>query len=187
MFNKRMLCMCAARCKQKDLDVNSISYNCSMDEQSEQTLARLIRETRVAALGTLHNEEPNLAMVAYSFTEHFSAFYIHVSRLGKHTADMENDPRVSLLITETDDRRADPQTLARVSIRGTAEILLPRSDTGYAQVKQNYLERFPEAEQLFSLGDFNLWKITPKGGSYIAGFGRAFNLVPEALVKVSTL
>jgi heme iron utilization protein len=157
-----------------------------MDEQSEQTLAHLIRETRVAALGTLHEGEPNLAMVAYSFAEDFSAFYIHVSRLGKHTVDMEADPRVSLLITETDDRRADPQTLARVSIHGTAEIL-PRTDPGYAQVKQDYLARFPEAEQLFNLGDFNLWKITPTDGRYVAAFGRAFNLVSEALVKVSTL
>jgi putative heme iron utilization protein len=157
-----------------------------MDEQSEQTLARIIRETRVATLGTVHEGEPNLAMVAYSFAEDFSTFYIHVSRLGKHTTDMENDPRVSLLITETDDHRADPQTLARVSIRGIAEILA-RSDSGYAQVKKNYLERFPEAEQLFSLGDFNFWKITPKGGRFVAGFGRAFNLVAEALRKVSAL
>lgn len=157
-----------------------------MDQQSEQTLARLIRETRVAALDTLHDGEPNLAMVAYSFAEDFSAFYIHVSRLGKHTTDMEKDPHVSLLITETDDRRADPQTLARVSIRGRAEIL-PRTDPGYAQVKKNYLERFPEAEQLFSLGDFNLWKITLKAGRFVAGFGRAFNVVPEALRKISAV
>ena len=156
-----------------------------MDEQSEQTLAHLIRETRVAALGTLQDGEPNLAMVAYSFDENFSAFYVHVSKLGKHTTDVENDPRLSLLITETDDRRADPQTLLRVSIRGTAEIL-SRTNPGYAQVKQNYLERFPEAEHFFSLGDFNLWKITPKSGRFVAGFGRAFNLVSEALAKLST-
>jgi len=161
-------------------------YNYCMDQQSEQTLAKLIRETRIAALGTLHGGEPNLAMVAYSFAEDFSAFYIHVSRLGKHTAGMEADPRVSLLITETDDRRADPQTLARVSIRGTAEIL-PRTEPDYAQVKKNYLERFPEAEQLFQLGDFNIWKIIPKGGRFVAGFGKAFTLVPEALRKVSML
>ena len=79
-----------------------------MDAQSELTLARLIRSTRVAALGTLHDGEPNLAMVAYAFAEDLSAFYILVSRLGKHTADMEANPRVSLLITEADDRRADP-------------------------------------------------------------------------------
>ena len=157
-----------------------------MDQQSERTLAHIIRETRVAALGTLHDGEPNLAMVAYAFAQDFSAFHIHVSKLGKHTTDMENDPRVSLLITETDDGRPDPQTLARVSIRGTVEIL-PRTNAGYAQVKKTYLVRFPEAEQLFSLGDFNPWKITPKGGRFVAGFGRAFNLVPEALKKVSIL
>jgi heme oxygenase (biliverdin-IX-beta and delta-forming) len=156
-----------------------------MDQISEQALARLIRSTRIAALGTLHDGEPNLAMVAYAFAEDISAFYIHVSRLGKHTGDMETDPRVSLLITETDDRRPDPQTLARVAIRGMAA-MLPRSDPGYAQVKTLYLQRFPEAEQFFSLGDFNLWKITPKGGRFVAGFGRAFNLVPEMLRKVSS-
>jgi putative heme iron utilization protein len=99
---------------------------------------------------------------------------------------MENDPRVSLLISEADDHRADPQTLARVSIRGIAEVL-PRRDSGYAEIKSIYLRRFPEAEQLFSLGDFNIWKITPKGGRFVAGFARAFNLVPEALRKVSTM
>jgi heme iron utilization protein len=103
-------------------------------------------------------------MVAYALAKDFSAFYIHVSKLGRYTTDMENDPRVSLLIAETDDRRADPQTLARVSIRGVAEIL-PRANPNYSQVKSLSLERFPEAEQFFSLGDFNIWKITPKGGT----------------------
>jgi putative heme iron utilization protein len=157
-----------------------------MDPQSEKTLARLIRSTRIAALGTLHEGEPNLAMVAYAFAEDFSAFYIHVSKLGKHTTDMETAPRVNLLITATDDRRPDPQTLARVSIRGIADIL-PRTDPGYAQVKKIYLARFPKAEQFFSLGDFNLWRITPKGGRFVAGFGRAFNLVAEVLRKVSSI
>jgi len=157
-----------------------------MDSTSQQTLARLIRSTRIAALGTLHEGEPNLAMVAYAFADDFSAFYIDISKLGKHTTDMENDPRVRLLITETDDHRLDPQTLRRVSLRGMAEIL-PRADPGYAQVKSIYLARFPEAEQLFSLGDFNLWKIMPRGGRFVAGFGRAFNLVPEALKTISSL
>lgn len=155
-----------------------------MDQQSEQTLGPLIRATRVAALGTLHDGEPNLAMVAYAFAGDLSVFYIHISRLGKHTRDMENNPHISLLISEADDRRADPQTLARVSLRGVAEIV-PRNDPDYAQIKKIYLERFPESEQLFSLGDFNLWKITPKAGRFVAGFGRAFNLSPDALKKVS--
>src|SRR5262249_48406547 len=145
---------------QKDWLVNEIFYNESMDELSEQTLARLIRDMRIAALGTIHNGEPNLAMVAVAHESDFSAFYIHVSKLGKHTTDMENDPHVSLLLTEADDHRPDPQTLARISIQGTATVL-PRDGQDYARVKSIYLKRFPEAEQLFSLGDFNLWRITP--------------------------
>ena len=157
-----------------------------MDAQSEQTLAHLIRSTRIAALGTLHDGAPNIAMVAVAFADDFSVFYIHVSRLGKHTRDMEADPRVSLLFTEADDLRADPQTLARFSLNGTAEIV-PRTAQGYEQVRRIYLGRFPQAEQFFSLGDFNIWTIRPKGGRFVAGFARAFNVVPEAFRKVSAL
>ena len=157
-----------------------------MDTTSEQTLVQLLRNTRIAALGTLHDGEPNLAMVAVALESDFSAFYIHISKLGKHTTDMEKDPHASLLFTEADDQRPDPQTLARVSLQGTATIV-PRNDPDYARVKEIYLKRFPEADQLFSLGDFNIWKITPKGGRFVAGFGRAFNLVAEALKKVSAL
>jgi len=157
-----------------------------MDQQSEQILARLIRDTRIASLGTIHDGEPNLAMVAVAVESDFSAFYIHVSKLGKHTADMEKDPHISLLLTEADDQRADPQTLARVSLQGMAE-MVARSALDYLRIKALYLDRFPEAEKLFSLGDFNVWQIRPKGGRFVAGLGRAFNLVPEALRKVSTL
>jgi len=157
-----------------------------MDTQSELKLASLIRGTRVAALGTLHDGEPNLAMVAIAVESDFSAFYIHVSTLGKHTRDMQADPRVSLLLTETDDHRPDPQTLARLSLNGTAE-MLPRTNPHYPQVRHAYLARFPEAEQLFSLGDFNLWRISPKGGRFVAGFAQAFNVVPEVVVRVSAL
>jgi putative heme iron utilization protein len=157
-----------------------------MDAASEQTLARLIRATRLAALGTLHEGEPNVAMVAVACESDFSAFYIHVSQLGKHTRDMENDPHVSLLLTEADDRRPDPQTLARLALQGTATIV-PRDAPEYARIRALYLQRFPEAEQLFGLGDFNIWKITPKRGRFVAGFARAFNLVPDALRKVSKL
>ena len=157
-----------------------------MDLDSEQSLARLLRETRIAALGTIHDGGPNQAMVALAHESDFSAFYIHVSTLGKHTADMQANPLVSLLLVETDDLRPDPQTLARLSIHGTAEVL-PGNGVDYQRVKELYLQDFPEAEQLFLLGDFNLWKITPKSARFVAGFARAFNLVPQALIKVSAI
>ena len=155
-----------------------------MDAQSEKVLAQLIRETRIASLATLRDEAPQASMVAYLPTGDFSVFYIFASRLAQHTVDMQKDKRVSLLICETDDGREDPQTLARVSIRGTAEVI-QNGEPGYTRLKQAYLERFPEAEKLFSLTDFNFWRITPKGGRYVAGFAKAYNITAETLVKVS--
>lgn len=157
-----------------------------MDERTEQALAHLIRNTRTAALGTLHDGAPNLAMVAIAHTDDLSAFYIHVSRLGKHTRDMEADSRVSLLFVETDDHRADPQTLARFSLNGTVDPV-PKTDPNFDMIKHIYLTRFPTAEPLFGFGDFGLWRISPKGGRFVAGFAQAFNITPEALKKISAL
>ena len=58
------------------------------------------------------------SMTLYLPAPDFSAFFVHVSRLAWHTQDMAQDGRVALSIAETDDGRADPFTLMRVSIRG---------------------------------------------------------------------
>jgi putative heme iron utilization protein len=113
-----------------------------------------------------------------------SAFYIFVSRLSQHTTDMQKNKRVSLLICETDDGRPDPQTLARVSIRGSAE-MIENGEPGYTPIKDLYIARFPEAAQLLKLDDFSFWRIRPKGGRYVAGFAKAYNITAETLQKVS--
>lgn len=156
-----------------------------MDAHSEKLLARILRTTRVASLATLRDETPQVSMVAYAAMPDFSAFYIHVSRLAQHTMDMQKNKRVSLLIAETDDGRADPQTLVRVSIRGSAE-MIQNGEPGYTPIKEIYLARFPEAEPLFNLADFSFWRIKPKGGRYVAGFSKAYNITPEALKMASS-
>ncbi len=157
-----------------------------MDSQSEELLAHIIRNTRIAALGTLRDEAPFVSMVTFIAAEDFSAFYLHVSRLAQHTMDMAKDKRVSLLIAEADDGRADPLTLARVSIRGSVD-LLHNDEPAYTSVKNKYLEHFPESEPLFNLPGFEIWCIKPKGGRFVAGFGQAYNLTREALQEVSQL
>ena len=91
-----------------------------MDADARRSLARLIRGTRVAALGTLRRGAPNVSMVAYMPARDFATVWMRLSRLAWHTQDLAVDKRVSLSISETDDGRADPQTLARVTLRGEA-------------------------------------------------------------------
>ena len=133
------------------------------------SLRSLISKERLAHLGTLRNGAPMVSMTLYLPERDFSVFYVHVSRLAWHTQDMAHDPRVALSIAETDDRRADPFTLMRVTIRGEAQ----RIDDG---PKDAWLARFPEQGINFELADFSFWKITPRDARFVAGFGRIHNL-----------
>ncbi|HET7670731.1 MAG TPA: pyridoxamine 5'-phosphate oxidase family protein [Burkholderiales bacterium] len=134
-----------------------------------ELLSRLIRSQRIAHLATLRGEAPMASMTLYMPEPDFSAFYVHVSRLAWHTQDMSRDPRVALSIAETDDGRADPFTLMRVSIRGEAVQVTDGP-------KEAWLARFPAQAINFELADFSFWKITPRDARFVAGFGRIHNL-----------
>jgi len=149
-----------------------------MDNETGRQLASLIRGERIAHLATLRGGAPMVSMTLYMPEHDFSAFYVHVSRLAWHTQDMQQDPRIALSIAETDDRRADPFTLMRVSIRGDA-VQLPQGP------KDAWLVRFPEQAINFELADFSFWRITPRDARFIAGFGRIHNLAAADLIKAA--
>ena len=137
----------------------------------DQDLKRLLLKERIAHLATLRSAAPMASMTLYLPAPDFSAFYVHVSRLAWHTQDMSHDPRVALSISETDDARADPFTLMRVTIRGEAQNL--KDDLS---MKDAWLARFPEQAINFTLADFSFWRIAPKDARFVAGFGRIHNL-----------
>ncbi|HEY5900701.1 MAG TPA: pyridoxamine 5'-phosphate oxidase family protein [Burkholderiales bacterium] len=149
-----------------------------MDVETSRLLSRLVRSERIAHLATLRAGAPMVSMTLYMPAQDFSTFYVHVSRLAWHTQDMLHDARVALSIGETDDRRADPFTLMRVSIRGDARQIADGP-------KEAWLARFPEQAINFQLADFSFWQITPRDARFVAGFGRIHNLSSGELVHAS--
>jgi heme iron utilization protein len=149
-----------------------------VDAESSFLLKQLILKERVAHLGTLRNAAPMVSMTLFMPEHDFSAFYVHVSRLAWHTQDMLHDPRVALSVAESDDRRADPFTLMRVTIRGEA-----------VQISQGpkaaWLERFPKQAINFELADFSFWKITPRDARFVAGFGAIHNISAQELTRIA--
>ena len=148
-----------------------------MDAETGRLLSTLLRAERIAHLATLRGGAPMASMTLYLPERDFSAFYVHVSRLAWHTQDMQQDPRVALSIAETDDRRADPFTLMRISIRGAAAQMA-------GGPKDAWLARFPEQAINFELADFSFWKITPRDARFVAGFGRIHNLSAAELAYI---
>lgn len=143
-----------------------------MDAETRAALENLLLKERIAHLATLRGGAPMASMTLYLPATDFSAFYVHVSRLAWHTQDMQHDARVALSIAQTDDGRADPFTLMRVSIRGNATQLQGENPS----LKSRWLQRFPEQAINFELADFSFWEITPRDARFVAGFGRIHNL-----------
>ena len=144
-------------------------------------LAALLRAERIAHLATIRQGAPMASMTLYLADAGFAAFYVHVSRLAWHTQDMAQDPRVALSIAQTDDGRADPFTLMRVSIRGAAVTLSGEQP----ELKKSWLEKFPEQAINSELADFSFWRIVPRDARFVAGFGRIRNLSAAELAACS--
>ena len=147
-------------------------------------LAGLLRGERIAHLATLRQGAPMASMTLYLPDEGFTAFHVHVSRLAWHTQDMAQDPHVALSIAQTDDGRADPFTLMRLSIRGEA-VQVANGTSGSEALKKAWLARFPEQAINFELADFSFWRIVPRDARFVAGFGRIHNLSAAALAACS--
>jgi len=148
-----------------------------VDVETAQRLKNLLLKERVAHLGTLRGGAPMVSMTLYMPEPDFSAFYVHVSRLAWHTQDMQQDARVALSIAESDDGRADPFTLMRVTIRGEALQVQEEEN----ELKTRWLHRFPEQAINFQLADFSFWRITPRDARFVAGFGKIHNLSAKDL------
>jgi heme iron utilization protein len=146
----------------------------------EETLREVIRQARVASLGTLHRGRPSVSMVPYALLADGGGLVIHVSRLAAHTSDMFADARVSVLVMARETEGLMPQALPRVQIDAEAAPL-EEGTVEHDAARAAYLGRFPEAEPIFGLGDFVLFALRPQSARVIAGFGRAATAGPDAI------
>ncbi|MFV0444690.1 MAG: pyridoxamine 5'-phosphate oxidase family protein [Planctomycetaceae bacterium] len=146
-----------------------------MDHQRLLLVRSLLDHQQVASLGTLHQGRPAVSMTPFAVAPESKSLILHVSGLASHTRDMLTEPGVSLMVMA--DRSPDilPQALPRLTIAGLARVC-DREDAEYAAAKAAYLDRFPDSEMMFSLGDFALFLIEPQSVRVVAGFGQAWSL-----------
>ena len=151
-----------------------------MDNDSKQLLVDLIENSKIASLGTCTDNQPHVSMVSFSVNDNFSEFYILISQLAKHSKNIAQNNKVSLMICQPETEADNPQTLARVSISGRSE-LIKRNKEEYLSAKNNYLMKNSSAEMYFGLGDFQLYKLKIDKARFVAGFAKTFNLSKESL------
>ncbi|TKB60194.1 MAG: hypothetical protein E8D48_13730 [Nitrospira sp.] len=142
-------------------------------ENVQEAWSALVQDVRTAVLLTLRNGRPFGSHVPYVFGPDWTRAYLHLSKLALHTQHLMTDPRVSLFIAEPDGQGKNPLALRRMNLQGEAAVLSPDAPS-YGEIRERYLERFPQAEMMFGFGDFSLWELRLDDAHFVLGFGQAF-------------
>lgn len=116
-----------------------------------------------------------------------SSFYVYVSELSQHTSNLLENPQAGVLFIENESESKNLFARRRISYRCMCEEV-ERGSLGYEQLLDSFENKFGNMiAMLRSLGDFHLYQISPLSGSYVSGFGKAFNLSGENLDQVEHL
>lgn len=146
----------------------------------ELDAARMLQGNRWAALATLGEDGPSASMVAFVAESDLTGIVLFLSGLSEHTRNLLAEPRVSLVISEPDSGGEDPQTLARISVKGLAEQVV-RDAQEFEGLWRTYLDRLPEAAPRIMLADFSLFRIAITTVRYVGGFAQAGTIPVDRL------
>jgi putative heme iron utilization protein len=138
---------------------------------------RLVREARMGALASLASDGAPYASLVTVATAADNAPLLLLSRLARHTENIQRDPRVSLLVDERSG--ADPLRGARVSVAGR---IAPTDDLGAAR---RFLARHPSASGYAGFADFMFWRVEVESAHLVAGFGRIVELNRDQILTVT--
>ena len=133
-----------------------------------------LRATRAGTLSTLdrHTGHPFGSLVNVA-TDAEGRPLILVSRLATHTANLEVDPRASLLLPETG--KGDALTHPRLTVLGSM-VQIAHDSAEAPAIRARFLARHPKSELYAGFGDFSFWRMTVVAAHLNGGFARAADL-----------
>jgi hypothetical protein len=137
---------------------------------------RLMRLARTGALATLGAQggAPLTTLIGVASDFDGAPLFL-MSMLSRHTKNVANDPRASLLLSGRPER-GDPLNHPRVTLSGRVERCAgPRA-------KARYLQRNPKAGLYAGFADFALYRLRIDDVHFNGGFGRAAPLTPAEVL-----
>ena len=134
----------------------------------------LLRSIRAGTLATLDRTSGHpFASLVNIATDADGSPMILVSRLSTHTANIEVDPRASVLLAQTG--KGDPLAHPRLTVLGRMQ-RLARDDADEPRVRRRFLARHPKSELYAGFGDFAFWRMAMASEHLNGGFARAADL-----------
>lgn len=149
--------------------------NQSLENKISDEILTMINSRNSLMLSSLDSDGKPYASYA-PFAIGDECLYVLISEIAIHGKNLQIHPDASVLIIEDEDSAAELFARLRVNYAVTAELLEYETDAwsiGLDALHQRHGERI---SGLSKMADFKLFKLHPKGGRYVKGFGKAYGI-----------
>ena len=143
-----------------------------------------ISQFKSVAIGTI--DENGLSFSSYApFVYYDHKFYIFISDVAKHAANIKRTPKESLLFIEDESKTEQIFARKRISLQCSSNIVL-REEERFEEVMDIFKSKFSEdmVSMLIGMQDFNLYELSTDYGEATFGFGEAYNIGGENMEKL---
>ncbi|MEM8857211.1 MAG: pyridoxamine 5'-phosphate oxidase family protein [Chloroflexota bacterium] len=149
------------------------------------TYQALLTSHQSATLATVSADGSPLASYTPFAVDADMTFYIFISGLAQHTANLEHNPLASLMLIA--DEAATKQIFARPRLTFDCQASkLARDSNAWQEAASLYEARFSNFFKLIrDLQDFSMYKLIPLEGVLVAGFGQAFTVSGDKLDQLT--
>lgn len=126
---------------------------------------------------------PEASYAAY--VAHDQRFYVYVSELATHCANLRNTGRCAVMFIESEQAAAHLFARKRLVFQCAANEIV-REDAKFNVVMGLFFNQFGKFMEVISnLTDFHLIELIPAQGSYVSGFAKAYHLHGQDLTRVT--
>ena len=113
-----------------------------------------------------------------------NAFYVNLSGLAAHTANLASTPQASVLFLQAEDDSKQLFARKRLSFDVDAAVV-GRDSARWAQVMDLFAAKFGDVIDLIRpLADFELIRLTPRSAVYVRGFAQAYPIKGPGLEEL---
>ena len=153
-------------------------------EKAQIGYQALLNEFKSIQLGTVDLEGIPEASYSPAIVDDDRNFYVHVSELSSHTANLRETGRASLLVIEDESTASNIFARKRVGFTCKTELIERRTDD-WEKVMDQFEDKFGKmVDFLKTMEDFHLFRLRPEKGRLVLGFGKAYEVMGEKLSEL---
>jgi putative heme iron utilization protein len=132
-------------------------------------------------LGTVNASGEPDASYAPAIVDEQRNLYVYISALSSHTGNIKQSGKASALIIEDETLSKQIFARRRATFQCRAEHIERRTPEWEARL-DDFEDKFGKlVDHLRTMKDFDLFRLVPRSGRLVTGFGRAFDLSGEAM------